>query len=34
MYDSSIGQWRHFEAELEPLKRSLGDIVARFPAQQ
>jgi tetratricopeptide (TPR) repeat protein len=33
MYDSSIGHWRHFEAELAPLRRSLGDILARFPAQ-
>jgi predicted Zn-dependent protease len=33
IYDSGIGYWRHFEAELEPLRRSLGDIVARFPEQ-
>jgi hypothetical protein len=33
MYDSSIGHWRHFEAELEPLRRALGGILARFPAQ-
>jgi len=33
MYDSSIGYWRHFETELTPLRRSLGDILARFPAQ-
>jgi len=33
IYDSSIGHWRHFEAELTPLRRSLGSILARFPAQ-
>jgi tetratricopeptide (TPR) repeat protein len=33
IYDSGIGQWRHFDAELAPLKRSLGDILARFPAE-
>jgi hypothetical protein len=33
MYDSGIGYWRHFEAELAPLRRSLGSILARFPAQ-
>jgi tetratricopeptide (TPR) repeat protein len=33
MYDSGIGHWRHFEAELAPLRRSLGTIVARFAAQ-
>jgi hypothetical protein len=33
MYDSSIGHWRHFETELEPLRRTLGGILARFPAQ-
>jgi tetratricopeptide (TPR) repeat protein len=34
MYDSSIGQWRHFEAELGPLKRSLGATLARFPEHE
>jgi len=33
MYDSSIGHWRHFEAELEPLRRTLSGILTRFPAQ-
>jgi tetratricopeptide (TPR) repeat protein len=32
MYDSGIGHWRHFEAELAPLRRSLGGILARFEA--
>jgi tetratricopeptide (TPR) repeat protein len=30
MYDSSIGYWRNFEAELEPLRRSLGMSLSRF----
>jgi tetratricopeptide (TPR) repeat protein len=30
MYDSSIGHWRHFEAQLEPLRRSLGVVLERF----
>ncbi|HEY2678329.1 MAG TPA: sulfotransferase [Steroidobacteraceae bacterium] len=34
MYDSSIGQWRHFEAELRPLKQSLGAVLARFPEHE
>jgi len=25
MYDSGIGHWRHFEAQLAPLRRALGD---------
>ena len=33
MYDSSIGHWRHFETELEPLRRTLGGILTRFPAE-
>ena len=33
MYDSSIGHWRHFEAELAPLRRSLGPLLARFPSK-
>jgi hypothetical protein len=33
MYDSGIGHWRHFEAELAPLRRSLGTVLARFAAQ-
>jgi tetratricopeptide (TPR) repeat protein len=30
IYDSSIGHWKHFESELEPLRRSLGSSLARF----
>ena len=31
LYDSGIGQWRPYARELEPLRRSLGDCLARFP---
>jgi tetratricopeptide (TPR) repeat protein len=31
IYASGIGQWRHVRAELEPLRRSLGDVLERFP---
>jgi hypothetical protein len=30
LYSSSVGHWRHFERELEPLARALGDALARF----
>jgi tetratricopeptide (TPR) repeat protein len=30
IYDSSIGYWRNFESELEPLRRSLGMSLSRF----
>jgi tetratricopeptide (TPR) repeat protein len=30
IYESGIGYWRHFEAELAPLKHSLGGALARF----
>jgi hypothetical protein len=36
LYSSGVGYWRHFERELEPLHRALGDSLARFeepPAQ-
>jgi tetratricopeptide (TPR) repeat protein len=33
MYDSGIGHWRHFEAELAPLRRSLGSVLTRFDPQ-
>jgi hypothetical protein len=28
--DAGIGHWRHYRAELEPLRRSLGDALERF----
>jgi tetratricopeptide (TPR) repeat protein len=31
LYTSGIGYWKHFAAELEPLRVSLGDCLARFP---
>ncbi len=31
IYASGIGQWRHYSRELEPLRRSLGDVLERFP---
>jgi tetratricopeptide (TPR) repeat protein len=30
LYDSAVGYWRHFEKELEPLRRALGGCLARF----
>ncbi len=30
IYASSIGHWRHFEKELEPLRAALGDSLTRF----
>jgi outer membrane receptor protein involved in Fe transport/tetratricopeptide (TPR) repeat protein len=33
LYSSGIGYWRKFEAELEPLRRSLGDCLERFPGE-
>jgi tetratricopeptide (TPR) repeat protein len=30
LYASGVGYWRHFEAELQPLRRALGDSLARF----
>ena len=32
MSTSGIGYWRNFERELAPLRHSLGDCLARFPA--
>jgi tetratricopeptide (TPR) repeat protein len=36
LYSTGVGYWRHFERELEPLRRALGECVARFeePASQ
>ncbi|HVS77633.1 MAG TPA: sulfotransferase [Steroidobacteraceae bacterium] len=30
LYASGVGYWKRFAAELEPLRRSLGDCLARF----
>jgi tetratricopeptide (TPR) repeat protein len=30
LYASGVGYWRHFESELEPLRRALGDCMERF----
>jgi tetratricopeptide (TPR) repeat protein len=30
IYTSAVGYWRHFEKELEPLRRALGDCLKRF----
>ena len=30
IYDSGIGHWRRFDTELAPLRRALGDCLARF----
>ncbi|MDE2136355.1 MAG: sulfotransferase [Gammaproteobacteria bacterium] len=30
IYTSAVGHWRHFEKELEPLRRALGDSLERF----
>jgi tetratricopeptide (TPR) repeat protein len=30
IYTSGVGQWRHFEEELQPLRRALGDALERF----
>jgi tetratricopeptide (TPR) repeat protein len=30
LYSSGVGHWRHFARELEPLRRALGDSLARF----
>jgi Sulfotransferase family len=30
LYSSGVGYWRHFESELEPLRRALGDCMERF----
>jgi tetratricopeptide (TPR) repeat protein len=32
LYTSGVGYWRHFEAQLGPLKRALGDSLDRFSA--
>ncbi len=30
IYSSGVGHWRHFEKELQPLRRALGDSLLRF----
>jgi tetratricopeptide (TPR) repeat protein len=30
LYTTGMGYWRHFEKELEPLRRALGDSLERF----
>jgi tetratricopeptide (TPR) repeat protein len=30
LYTSGVGYWRHFEPQLEPLRRALGDSLERF----
>jgi tetratricopeptide (TPR) repeat protein len=30
LYTSGVGYWRHFQTELEPLRRALGDSLDRF----
>ena len=30
LYTSGVGYWRHFERQLEPLRRALGDCLERF----
>jgi tetratricopeptide (TPR) repeat protein len=32
LYSSAVGYWRHYSAELEPLRRALGDALERFAA--
>jgi len=31
IYREGLEQWRHYEAWLEPLKRSLGAVLERYP---
>jgi tetratricopeptide (TPR) repeat protein len=30
LYTSGVGHWKHFESQLEPLRRALGDSMERF----
>jgi hypothetical protein len=30
LYASGVGYWRHFEAQLEPLRQALGPALERF----
>ena len=32
LYATGVGYWRRFARELEPLRASLGDCLARFAA--
>jgi tetratricopeptide (TPR) repeat protein len=34
IYTSAVGYWRNFERELEPLARTLGDCLGRFPVDE
>jgi tetratricopeptide (TPR) repeat protein len=33
IYQSGVDQWKHFEANLEPLKKALGPVLKRYPIQ-
>jgi hypothetical protein len=30
LYASGVGYWKHFDSQLEPLRRALGDALERF----
>jgi hypothetical protein len=30
IYTTAVGHWRHFDTELQPLRRALGDCLERF----
>jgi hypothetical protein len=32
LYSSGVGYWKHFEPQLEPLRRALGRCMERFEA--
>jgi hypothetical protein len=33
IYTGGLEQWRHFEANLEPLKQALGPVLERYPIE-